>query len=242
MKPPATLDVLASVDAVGIIAPVEVLRLILAARYGKTTLKCAEKIKDWLWFPKSRPIPIPTCVHATADEMEKLLRRHISEGTIRLRGDLKAGDPPLPIDPAHCRIGEFRAFEQTLKISVPGHRTPTYVYRNVFCVADDLMKIVSEISKNHSAAKKDVLSFGNVLTLKQASEATIRNTIISIYDEADDDDANNKRGLRPNIVQLPDAVLLRLEKQGCTASKSQIRKIGGKDFEGRRNKRGKRLT
>jgi hypothetical protein len=238
MKPPAIPDV---------IAPVDVLRLMLAARYRrKTALKFAEQINSypWFWFPTSAHIKvrkgrirklakIPLAVHAAAVEMEKLLRRHIREGSIRLRGDLKAGDPPLDIDPAHCQIGELDIFQQTLTISVLGRRTPACVYRNMFCVADGAMDIVNEISKNHTRSVKGVLSFE---TLKQASEATIRDTIKSIYDDAD------KGGSRPNIVDLPDAVLPRLKNQGLTASKSQIRKIGGKDFEGRRNKRGKRLT
>jgi len=72
-------------------------------------------------------------------------------------------------------------------------------------------------------------------TLKQAPEATIRDIIRLVYDDVD------KGGPRPNIVKLPDAVLPELEKQGLTASKSQIRKIG-KEFADRRNKRGQRLT
>ena len=232
MKLPATLDVIAPVDAVDIIAPVEVLRLMLAARYRKTTLKSAETIKHWLRYPKSWRIP--ASVHAVAEDMEKLFRKHVRKGAIRLRGDLKAGDPPSAIDHAHCRIGEFRVFEQTLTISVPGHRTPTHVYRNVFCVAGDAMKIATEISKNHCAPIKGVLSFE---TLKQAPEAIIRDKIRSVYDDAD------KGGPRPNIVKLPDVVQSLLEKQWLTASKNQIRTIGkDKEFADRRNKRGQRLT
>jgi hypothetical protein len=236
MKPLAIPDFIAPVNAVDIVAPVEVLALMLAARYGKTTLKCAVKINDWLWYPKSWRIP--PCVHAAAEDMEKLLRRHIREGAIRLRGDLKAGDPPLEIDRAHCLVGEFRVFDQTLTISVPGHRTPACVYRNVFCVTNDVMRIVNEISKNHCAPIKGVLSFDNVMTLKQAPRDTIRKTIRSVYD-----DAKNKGEPPPNINKLSYAVLPLLEKRGYEASGRQIKEIGNeKEFKGRRNPRGQRLT
>jgi len=73
--------------------------------------------------------------------------------------------------------------------------------------------------------------------LKNAPAPTIRNEITDVYDEAE---ASRKKP--PNIVELADLVQPRLAEKGYSASKSQIRKIGGeKAFEARRRPRGKTL-
>jgi hypothetical protein len=212
VKPPIMPDV---------IAPLDAFRLMLAARYGGTALDFAE-IKSRAWFLW------PHIPHADAESTLKLLCDHIREGNIRLRGELKASDPPFDIDRADCLIGELNIFQQTLTIY--RGRTPARIYRHVFCVKDDVMKIVECISKNRSGHKHEP-------TLKYATPSMIRNVITSVYDDAD------KGKPRPNINQLPDAVLQRLEMIGFKASGNQIKKIGREEqFKSRRHPVGKRLT
>jgi hypothetical protein len=68
--------------------------------------------------------------------------------------------------------------------------------------------------------------------LPDAPPAVIKREIKAVYDEAEA--AGTKP---PNINQLPDAVLPRLQAKGYTASKAQIKKIG-KQSEERRRPRG----
>jgi hypothetical protein len=225
---------------VDIIAPVDAFRRMLAARYGKAALKFAEEINSyaWFYFPKSAHIKvrkgkvrklakIPLTVHAAAERTLKLLCRHVREGDIGLRGELN-NNPPIDIDRADRLIGKLDIFQQTLTI-YRGRTARTY--HNVFCVKGDVTKIVNHISKDRSGTTP--------ITLEEASEPTIiRDAIRSVYDDAD------KGGPRPNINELPKAVLPRLEKLGYRPpSGKQIKSIGReKEFVGRRRKIGKRLT
>ena len=130
--------------------------------------------------------------------MQKRLRKSVREGEIRVRGELKASDPPDDIDRADCLVGEFNVFEQTLTISVQGRRTPARVYRRVFGVRDGVMTIVEAIAKKRSG----------FTTLRPAAPTMIIDAIKSVYDAA------NKGGPRPNINDLPAFVVPLLEEQG----------------------------
>jgi hypothetical protein len=220
---------------VDIIAPLDAFRQMLAARYGEAALKWEINSYGWFWYPKSSHIKaqkggvrklakIPRSLHAAADRTLKLFYRHVREGDIGLRGELN-NNPPIDIDRADRLIGKLDIFKQTLTI----HRgRAARSYHNVFCIKGDVIKIVNHISKNRSATTP--------ITLEEASEPTIRNAIRSVYDDAD------KGGSRPNINQLPKAVLSRLEGYRPPSGK-QIKSIGGeKEFVGRRGKVGKRLT
>ena len=206
----------------GIIAPLDALRQMLVARCGETVLEFTEKIGDWLWYPETWRIPI--WVREAADEMEKLLRKHIRED-IRLRGELN-NNPPINIDRADCLEGKLDILHQTLTI----HRGRTVrTYHNVFCVEDGVTKIVDGISKSRSGNEHQP-------ALKPATDPMVRNIITAVYDDAD------KGGPRPNINQLPDAVLSRLAA-GYTASGRQIKKIGSEpQFKRRRRKPGEKLS
>ena len=224
-----------------IIAPADAFRLMLAAIYGKAALKFAEEIKSyaWFYFPKSAhikvrkgrgrkqaKIKIPESAHAAAERTLKLFCDHVRKGDIGLRGDLN-DNPPIDIVPADCLIGKLDVFQQTLTI-YRGSR-PARTYHNVFCVKYDVMSIVNSMSKNRSATTP--------ITLEEAPEPTIREAIKSVYDDAD-----KKGGPRPNINQLPKAVLPRLPGYRPPSDR-QIKRIGGeKEFAGRRGKIGKRLT
>jgi hypothetical protein len=97
-------------------------------------------------------------------------------------------------------------FNQTLEIPAQS-AAPARIYKHVFCVKDDVMKIVREIASN-----------GN-LTL--ASEKEIRDQIAAVYDNA------ATVGTKPpNINELPGAVQPRLKEAGHEASGRQIKKIG----------------
>lgn len=212
---------------VDIIAPADAFRLMLSARYGKTTLKLAEKINHPAWFTYRKSSGIPTSVQEAAVSALEMLRRHIKEGDIRLRGELKASDPPSDIDRADCLVGELKVFEQKLIIYAHG-LTKARTYERVFCVKADVLKIVDRISKNRSGLKSKP-------ELKSATDTVIRNAITSVYDAAD------KGGPRPNINQLPNVVQPRLKALGYEAAGHQIKKIG-KEFASRRGRVGKRLT
>jgi hypothetical protein len=213
MKPPAIPDV---------IAPVDALRQMLIARCGETVLEFTEKIGDWLWYPETWRIPI--WVREAADEMEKLLRKHIRED-IRLRGELN-NNPPIDIDRADCLEGKLDIFQHTLTIHRGG--ALVRVYRNVFCVKDDVTKAADGISNG----------LKNEPALKPATSMIVYNVIAAIYDDA------AKSGAKPpNIVELPDAVKPRLKELGYEASGREIKKIGGdQSFKLRRLARGQKRT
>ena len=223
-----------------IIAPLDAFRRMLAAGYGKAALKFAEEIKSyaWFYFPKSSHIKvrkgkvrklakIPESVHAAAERTLKLFCDHVRKFDIRLRGELN-NNPPIDIDRADSLIGKLDIFQQTLTIYRGS--TPARIYHNVFCVKDDVMRIINSMSKNCSATTP--------ITIEEASEPTIRDVIRSVYNDAD------KGGPRPNINALPKAVQPRIEKLGYKLpSGKQIKSIGReKEFVSRRGKVGKRLT
>jgi hypothetical protein len=165
-------------------------------------------------------------VHAAAERTLKLLCDHVRDGDIGLRGELN-NNPPIDIDRADRLIGKPDIFLQTLTVYRGGR--PARVYRNVFCIKDDVMRIINSLSKNRGATTP--------ITLKEAPEDTIRDACRSVYDDAD-----NKGGPRPNINELPKAVLPRL-KGYRPPSDRQIKAIGGEqEFRNRRGKVGKRLT
>jgi len=216
---------------VDVIAPADAFRLLLSARYGKADLKFPRKIKSDAWFWGPSWLGVPTSVHRRADKAIKKLRKHVRDGDIRLRGELKPAEPPDYIDRADCLVGRLDVFAQTLTIYAHGFK-PARIYRRVFCVKDDVMKILEGISKNRSG-------FRSKPVVKKAPPSLIRTEIGLIYDNAD----KNKNAPRPNLAQLPGVVKPRLEARGFEASGKQIKKIGSEPlFDGRRNKRGKRLT
>jgi hypothetical protein len=227
---------------VDIIGPLDAFREMLAAGYGKATLKFAEEINSytWFYFPKStylkarkgkvskRAIKIPESVVAAAARTLKLFCDHVRDGNIRLRGQLN-NNPPIDIGRADSLIGQLDIFQQTLTIY--RGRTPR-TYHNVFCVKDGVMRIVNSVSKNRSATTPITLEEA----LPEAPIPTIREAIRSVYDDAD------KSGPRPNINQLSKAVLPRLIGYRSPTGR-QIKAIGGEpEFRKRRGKIGKRLT
>jgi hypothetical protein len=218
MKPqPAPIDVLAPADS---------FRLLLAARYGKDSLKFADKIESYHWFYYWKSLGTPASVYHSADRAIKRLCKHIKDGEIRLRGELATKDPPCDIDRADCLVGELHVFEQTLTIYAHG-LTPARIYRRVYCVKSDVARIANDISKERLGQRA-------INKLKQPSDSTIRNEIKSVYDDAD------KGAARPNINELPDVVLPRLAKRGFITSVRRIRDIGREDqFKSRRGPRGK---
>jgi hypothetical protein len=164
-------------------------------------------------------------------EVLETLRRHVREHDIKLRGEID-GKGPADIDVADCIEGELSVFERTLKVYArPQDIKPLREYTRMFCVKDDVMRIVNSVSKNRSPTTP--------ITLEVAPELTIRYAIKSVYDDAD------KGGLRPpNINELPIAVRPRIEKLGYRLpSGNQIKRIGReKEFACRRGKVGKRRT
>jgi hypothetical protein len=113
MKPFATLEV---------IAPVEAFRLILCALDAEIHASCADKITSyaWFWYPKS--LRISGCANLIANNALMLLRKHIKEGDIRVRGVLRPENPPTEIDSADCKDGQLHVFDQTLTIYGEGKR------------------------------------------------------------------------------------------------------------------------
>jgi hypothetical protein len=163
---------------VDIITPVDVFWLMLAARYGKAKLKFAEQITayDWLLFPKSSHVKvqkgkvtkqakIPLSVYVAAQRTLKLLRDHVREGDIGLRGELN-NNPPIDINREDQKIGKLDIFQQTL--TTYRGRARVRVYRNVSCVKDGVMRIVNSLLKNRSATTP--------ITLEEAPDATIHVT------------------------------------------------------------------
>jgi hypothetical protein len=232
-----------------IIAPRDAFRQMLAAGYGKATLKFAEQITDygWFWYPESPHLKvrkgkveklakIPLFVHEAMDRTWKLFRGHVREGDIGLRGELN-NNPPIEIDRADRLVGEFNVFDQTLTIPGQGGR-PARTYRRVFCIKEDVMKIVERISKDRPGlAQRDWPPIESKAqpALKPAPDSQVRAEIGAVYDEADKD----KNAPRPNIAQLPGVVRPRLEARSLVASGRQIKKIGGEDrFKRRRRARG----
>jgi hypothetical protein len=226
---------------VDIIAPLDAFRLMLAAEYGKATLKFADEINSysWFYFPKSTYVStyvkvrkgkvsrpkIPLSVHAAAQRTLKLLCDRVREGDIGLVGQLN-NSPPIDIGRADSLIGKLDIFQQTLTIY--RGRTRARLYHNVFCVKHGVMRVVNSASKNRSAT--------TATPLEEAPDSTIREAIRSVYDDAD------KGGPRPNINQLVAAVLPRLLGYR-PPSGNHIKNIGReKEFAGRRGKVGKRLT
>jgi hypothetical protein len=181
---------------------------------------------------------IPLSVHAAAERTLKLLCDHVRKGDIRLRGELN-NNPAIDIDRADCLVGEFNVFDKTLTIPGQGGK-PARTYLRVFCVKDDVMKIVESVSKNRPGFAPREWPPIKSKALKLAPPSVIRAVISAVYNEAD----KNKTAPRPNIQQLPNVVKPRLEKLGYKAkSGSEIKRIGQENqFEGRRNKRGKRLN
>jgi hypothetical protein len=73
--------------------------------------------------------------------------------------------------------------------------------------------------------------------LTMAPVSIIEDVITAVYDEAD------KGGDRPNINQLPKAVLPRLKARGYTSTGRRIKEIGSAEkFASRRGEIGKRRT
>jgi hypothetical protein len=148
------------------------------------------------------------------------LEEDVAHERIRLRGTLDSSKPPEDINPAEIARGKLDVFAQEFRILLNGR--VVRIYREVECYETDVAR-----------REKELLS-----ALKQATDAAIHDAIRAIYKAADE-----RRGPRPNILQLADAVLPRLEKLGYTASANHIRTIGeGREFKNRRGRVGKRLS
>jgi hypothetical protein len=136
---------------VDVIAPADAFRHFFCTSDREIGSRFADKITSyaWFWYPKSQRIPYP--VHAAADRALKRFCKHVREGDIRLRGELLAENPPAEIDRADCIVGELHVFNQTLTIYAQGLR-PARVYRRVFCVKDDVLRIVRGTTQNKLGA------------------------------------------------------------------------------------------
>jgi hypothetical protein len=207
-----------------IIAPADAFRMLLQAQ--DSTLDFANKVSSYDWFLYPELSGASSSEYAAVDEAIKRLCTHVRAGEIRVRGE-RQRDPPADIDPADCKVGELDVFNQTLTVFGQGFEAER-VYRRVYCVETDVLRIVRNISKNRA---------GPVPRLKPAPPTTIRQVIASVYDEAD------KGGPRPNINKLPTAVRAQLEALGYEASGRKIKKIGREpQFARRRGEVGKRLS
>jgi hypothetical protein len=237
-----------------IISPADAFRLLLSARYRRTTLQFADKINSYAWFGYPKSLGIPLCVHAAALAAIKKLCRHVKGGDIRLRGELCKEVPPVDIDQADCLVGELDVFNQTLTIHGQG-LTIDRIYRRVFCSAPDVARIAEGISTEPVApvapvelvtpvepvapvkpvAPVERSPFAVVATLnRNVPSHIIRSAITAVYDDAD-----KGVGPRPNINELPSAVQPRLAALGYQASGRQIKQIGKeKEFSSRRNEVG----
>jgi hypothetical protein len=174
-------------------------------------------------------------VREAADEMEKLLRKHVHGGDIGLRGELN-NNPPIKIDRADCLEGKLDIYQQTLTI----HRGRTRVrtYHNVFCVKDDVMKIVESISKDRPGLVQRDWPPIESTALKPAPDGIIRDQISSVYS-----DAERTGSKAPNLEELISPVRERLKSLDYKASRERIRNIGSEpQFKSRRGPVGKRRS